>query len=168
MGGEIEVKSEPGEGTVFSVYLPRLQAASDVPGKTEIADLEKGTEKILLVDDEEPIVRFESRLLEKLGYMVTSKTSSTEALELFHEDPRKFDLVITDMNMPRMTGDQLAISMMDIRPDIPIVICTGFSEKISPEVIQKIGIKGFLMKPVTTSDLSQTIRNVLDSSKVST
>ena len=124
--------------------------------------LPTGHERILLVDDEEQIVFMEKAMLERLGYQVTARTSSIEALEAFREQPDKFDLVITDMTMPNMTGDKLAGELMKIRSDIPIILCTGFSEKISREKADTLGIMGFLMKPIAVKDLAQTIREALD------
>ena len=98
-------------------------------------------------------------------YTVSIRTSSIEALELFRSKPKDFDLVITDMTMPNLTGDQMAVEMMKIRPDISVIICTGYSKKISKETASKIGIKGFAYKPVVTSDLAKTVRKVLDEAK---
>ncbi|MBW2035495.1 MAG: response regulator, partial [Deltaproteobacteria bacterium] len=100
--------------------------------------------------------------LERLGYEVTTRTSSIEALELFKAKPDRFDLVITDMTMPHMTGDRLARELMKIRPDIPIILCTGFSERISEEKAKGMGIKAFVMKPLVMRDLANTVRKVLD------
>jgi len=122
----------------------------------------KGDERILLIDDETVIVSMEKEILERLGYQVTSRTSSIEALEAFREQPDKFDLVITDMTMPNMTGDKLAGELIKIRPDIPIIMCTGFSERMSEEKAEYLGIKGFLMKPILLKDLSSLVRKVLD------
>jgi DNA-binding NtrC family response regulator len=101
-------------------------------------------------------------MLEQLGYQVETRTSSMEALEFFHERSDRFDLVITDMTMPDMTGDQLAKKMMKIRPDIPIILCTGFSERISEKEAEKMGIRTFLMKPFKMRNLGDTVRKVLD------
>jgi len=162
MNGVIQVYSEPGKGTVFNVYLPVekspfAEQISDSNVKTQI-----GTEKILLVDDEETIISMEKLMLERLGYHVTSRTSSIEALEAFRAAPDKFDLVITDMAMPNMPGNKLSAELIKIRPDIPVLLCTGFSETMSEEKAASIGIKGFLWKPIVMKDLSQKIREVLD------
>jgi len=126
------------------------------------APIPSGTERILFVDDELALVDLGKKILERLGYHVTARTSSIEALELFIEQPEKFDLVITDMTMPNMTGDELAGRLMEIRPDIPIILCTGYSERISREKAQRMGIKEFILKPLVMSVLGRTIRNVLD------
>ncbi|MBW1911040.1 MAG: response regulator [Deltaproteobacteria bacterium] len=102
------------------------------------------------------------QMLERLGYEVTTRTSSIEALELFRAKPDQFDLVITDMTMPQMTGDKLSRELMQIRPDIPVIICTGFSERISDEKAKGMGIKAFVMKPIVIRDLANTVRRILD------
>jgi len=124
--------------------------------------IQHGTEQILLVDDEYAIATMEKQMLERLGYSVVSRTSSIDALEVFRADPDKFDLVITDMAMPNMSGDALASKMVKIRPDIPILLCTGFSEKMPEDKVAAMGIKNFLMKPITKQDLSKKVRKVLD------
>ncbi|MBW2610299.1 MAG: response regulator [Deltaproteobacteria bacterium] len=160
--GDIRVYSEPGKGSAFHVYLPVIQTPAETK-KIDIADsIPTGDERILLVDDEAPIVDIERQLLERLGYQVTARTSSTDALGAFRARPDKFDLVITDMTMPNMTGDRLAGELMKIRSDIPIILCTGFSEKISKERADFLGIKGFLMKPIAMREIANTIRQVLD------
>ncbi|MFP4348496.1 MAG: ATP-binding protein [Thermodesulfobacteriota bacterium] len=160
--GHISVHSAPDRGSVFEVWIPR--AAAIPGGKREVntAPLPKGTEHILLVDDEATIARMEKQMLERLGYEVTIRTGSIEALAAFQADPEKFDLVITDMTMPGMTGDRLAVEMMNRRPNLPVILCTGFSEQISPEKAASLGIGGFIMKPVVQSELAALIRNVLD------
>jgi len=162
MKGEIQVYSEPDKGTEFRIYLPIVKSASESQeSKTDEAVL-GGCERILLVDDEQVIITMERLVLERLGYQVTSRTSSIEALEAFKADPDKFDLVITDMSMPKMPGDKLAAELIKIRPDIPILICTGFSETLTEERIKSIGIKGLLMKPMTIKDLAPMLRDALD------
>jgi CheY-like chemotaxis protein len=105
-------------------------------------------------------------MLERMGYQVTSNTSSIEALEAFRASSDKFDMVITDMQMPNMSGDKLAVELTKIRPDIPILLCTGFSETMSEEKAASLGIKGFLLKPIVMKDLSRKIREVLDNNKI--
>jgi len=161
-GGDISVTSTPGEGSVFQVYLPVIDETDEETEIAEAGQTKNGKERILLVDDEEPIVDVEQQMLERMGYTVTSHTSSTEALEVFGEKPEQFDLVITDMTMPTMTGDQLAQRLMDIRPDIPVILCTGFNEAITEEKALEMGISKFVMKPVIKNDLATTIRTVLD------
>lgn len=163
--GDIHVKSTP-EETSFKVRLPITTGASfDTINQTESIAL--GTERILFVDDEPPIARMGGRILENLGYTVTIRTSSFEALELFREKSDAFDLVITDMTMPSMTGDMLSMQLKKIRHDIPIILCTGYSNKINEEEAKKIGLDAFAYKPFTQSDLAKTIREILDNNKAS-
>ncbi|MFH0729561.1 MAG: PAS domain S-box protein [Pseudomonadota bacterium] len=161
-GGDIRVYSETGKGAAFTVYLPVMEKTTESTMPDVAAVYETGTERILLVDDEEAIARLETQLLERLGYRVTARTSSADALEAFEANPSAFDLVLTDMTMPNMTGTQLAAKLFSIRPDIPIVICTGFSEKTSEEKAKANGINGFLMKPVVKSEMAKMVRKVLD------
>jgi PAS domain S-box-containing protein len=166
LGGAIHVYSEPEKGTEFNVYFPiekNILKEKVTNSKTEI---QGGTEHILLVDDEESIITMEKQILERLGYQVTSLTSSIEALEAFRANPEKFDLIITDMAMQKMPGDKLAGEMIKIRSDIPILLCTGFSETMSEEKIKFIGIKGLLLKPIIIKDLAKKIRESLDQSKI--
>jgi CheY-like chemotaxis protein/anti-sigma regulatory factor (Ser/Thr protein kinase) len=162
--GDINVKSTPGKGTIFQVYLPLIEDF-DIGVELESAGCAtKGEERILLVDDEEQIVTMERQMLETLGYRVTTRTDSQEALKVFAEQPHNFDLVITDMTMPHMTGDQLAQKMLDIEPQIPVILCTGFNEVITEEKALAMGIQKFVMKPIVKNDLATTIRTVLDQS----
>jgi len=163
-GGKINVYSQLGEGTAFRVYLP-ITKKRRVSESFETQVLPPGTERILLVDDEAPIAQMGSQILERLGYTVTKRTSSIEALELFKQKPDKFDLVISDTTMPNMTGDILSTELMAIRSDIPIILCTGYSKKISDETALEIGVKAFLYKPIVKSELAKTVRNVLDEAK---
>ena len=121
-----------------------------------------GTESILFIDDEILLVSLWKRNLESLGYKVTTRTSSIEALELFKARPNRFDLVITDMTMPNLTGDELALKIAKIRPDIPIILCTGFSYKITAEKAKEMGIKAFVLKPILKGVMAETVRSVLD------
>ena len=118
-----------------------------------------------MVDDEKAIIDITKKILTSLGYAVEARTSSLEALELFKAMPDKFDLVITDMTMPQMTGDTLARELMKIRPDLPVILCTGFSEKITKEKAETMGIKAFLLKPLLKEEMAHTIRKVLDEAK---
>ena len=160
-GGDITVESESGKGATFNVYLPRIEA--DVPPVAEASDqLPKGSERIIFVDDEKGAVDAIQPMLENLGYNVTPRTSSIEALEAFRNNPERFDLVITDQTMPNMTGKDLAKELMSIRPDIPIILCTGFSEQIDEKKAKAMGISAFVMKPIVMRDIANTIREVLD------
>jgi len=159
-GGTISVYSEPGEGSIFNVYLPAIESSSEQKAREE-KPVPTGTERILFVDDEQALVNMGKQLLESLGYEVTIRSSSIEALELFKVQPDKFDLVITDLTMPNMTGDELAQKLMAIRPDIPVILCTGFSTKMTAEKTKAMGIRAFVLKPIIKRDIAEAIRNVL-------
>ncbi len=163
--GTIKVDSQVGVGTTFKIYFPLLAGKEDQISTKTLESLPTGVEKILLVDDEETIARLEKQILERLGYHVTARTNSLEALQTFMGTPTAFDLVITDMAMPNMTGDRLSKELIAIRADIPIIICTGFSEKLDTQQAQKMGVKGFLMKPIVKSEMAKTVRKVLDESR---
>jgi PAS domain S-box-containing protein len=167
-GGDIRVYSEVGKGAVFSVYLPIINRTGDVTTPQAEAIYETGTENVLLVDDEAVIARLETQMLNRLGYRVTARTSSIDALAAFKANPAGFDLVLTDMTMPNMTGIELAEKILSIRRNIPIVICTGFSEKTDAQKAKANGIRGFLMKPVVKSDMARMVRRVLDEAKALT
>jgi CheY-like chemotaxis protein len=121
-----------------------------------------GTERILFVDDEEPLTKIGKRLLESIGYDVVTRTSGIEALELFRSVPERFDVVITDMTMPNLTGDMLAEQLLKIKPDIPIILCTGFSTMINEEKAKIKGIRALINKPILKRDIAEVIRKVLD------
>ncbi len=160
-GGAITVSSEPGKGTTFDIFLPKIEdAAFETPQLSEPVPRDK--EVILLVDDEEMVVDVTGKILERLGFAVVAKTSSLDALETFQEKPDEFDLVITDQVMPNMTGTQLAKKLISIRPDIPVILCSGFPENINLEEVESIGIKKFIMKPIGRNIIAKIIRAVLD------
>jgi PAS domain S-box-containing protein len=162
MNGAILVHSEPGRGTEFNIYLPVVGKMAENRPSLIKESLPKGSERILLVDDEEAIAHMEKQILERLGYHVTACTGSIEALELFRTNPHQYDLVITDLSMPKMPGDKLAVELIGIRPDISILVCTGFTETLTSEKIESIGIKGLLMKPIVIKDLSKKLREVFE------
>lgn len=160
-GGDITVESELGKGTAFQVLFPKFE--EDFSGDSEsTVQLPKGTGRILFVDDEKAAVDAMQPMLENLGYKVTARTSSIEALEAFRNNPQSFDIVITDQTMPNMTGNELAEELMPIRPDIPIILCTGFSEQIDENKAMNMGIRAFIMKPIIMHEIANTIREVLN------
>lgn len=164
-GGKIEVSSELAVGTVFHIYLPLIET-SPVESKTVSAEpVIGGAERILFVDDEEHIVLMTQQTLERLGYRATSRTSSVEALEVFKAKPDEYDLVITNMTMPKMTGVELAHSLKKIRPNIPVIICTEHSPQINEEKAKNLGLATYVMKPIVNQDIATIIRSVLDERK---
>ena len=160
-GGAITAYSEVGKGSTFSVFLPLLPEDSRLPEKMSAPSAETGTERILLVDDDPVQLKSLARMLEKLGYKVTARASGQTAATAFKRNPNAFDLVVTDQTMPRMSGLELAKSLVQIRPDIPIILNTGFSERVNGESVGKDGIRAFIMKPFTARELSGLIRRVI-------
>ena len=160
-GGNIYVYSEPGKGSTFKVYLPAIRRRLK-PKEMVERPVPTGTERILFIDDEPAIMKMGKQTLASLGYDVTSRTSSLEALELFKKKKGRFDLVITDMTMPHMTGEKLAEELMQLRPDIPVILCTGFSARIDEQKALAIGIRAFISKPFIKREIAEAIRKVLD------
>ncbi|NIV10520.1 MAG: response regulator, partial [Aliifodinibius sp.] len=160
--GIIFVTSQPGQGSTFTVYLPGYDQSA--PAEEQIDEaIPGGTEHILLVDDEQTFVAMEKQLLERLGYTVTTATHGFEALELFRITPNRFDLVMTDQLMPNMTGLELAEELLQIRPHLPIILMSGFSENISREQAQNMGLFDSISKPIVKRDMVVAVRNALDS-----
>jgi len=162
IGGEIQVSSQLKEGTTFEIFFPAVTVENIDKDETPVEMVVHGKERILIVDDEEQIVDFWTQLLGKMGYKVTGSTSGTEILKKFRLHPDEYDLVITDMAMSEITGDKLAEKILKIRGDIPIILCTGYSDNINMEKAKEIGIKAFLMKPIGKNELAKTIRDVID------
>ncbi|MDM8540288.1 response regulator [Desulfococcaceae bacterium HSG9] len=161
-GGDIRVTSKLDQGTVFKLYFPLIKGDTSLTGKHS-ERIPKGNEHILFVDDEEAVAVAGRRMLVHLGYTVTIKTNSSEALETFRSNPDDFDLVITDMTMPHLTGDRLARKLMYIRPEIPIILCTGYDKRLTLEKAKSLGVRDLLQKPVGWRDLAMAIRRALDS-----
>jgi len=161
--GHISVYSEPGQGSTFHVYLPitKMESAKSAERTVE-GRPQGGTERIIVIDDEEVIVKYIRTALAKYGYRITAYTNGLQALQDFAKRPGDFDLVITDMTMPYMTGRELAQKLLELKPDLPIILCTGYSELINKEKAKAMGIADYLQKPVPTNSLLKTIRNVLD------
>jgi len=164
-GGNILFSSKPGAGADFFIYLPVMDK-EEIKFKEDVLEnkslLPTGTEHILLIDDEETIIDTGREMLEYLGYSVETHNKSAYALNEFKKLPQRYDLVISDMTMPEMNGDELAKKMIEIRPDIPIIICTGYNPQIDEITAKTIGLKAFIFKPLTFQKLATTVRNVLD------
>jgi nitrogen-specific signal transduction histidine kinase/CheY-like chemotaxis protein len=165
-GGGITFTSEPDRGTTFHVFLPRSDHAEDLPEENTPGPVIGGKERILFLDDEEALVHANQKILERLGYEVVAGTDSLEALEVFRAQPERFDLIITDQTMPHMTGDTLARKILQLRPDIPIILCTGFGQASSGALTEAAaratGIREVVRKPVERSEMARIIRRVLD------
>jgi PAS domain S-box-containing protein len=160
--GHITVYSEPGRGTTFHVYFPAVSAQGNSVAAPDAAKIPRGDESILIVDDEKPILQLQRSLLESLGYRVTAVSDGTEALRRFAARPDEFDLVITDMTMPGMNGAVLSREMLRLRKDLPIILCTGFSELIDEDKARALGIRRYVMKPIIRAEIAEVIRELLD------
>jgi PAS domain S-box-containing protein len=162
-GGGVRIESRPHCGTIFEVFLPKAKVATPEP-EPETVSPRPGKERILFVDDAEEIVEVAVRSLGAQGYAMTGKTDASEALELFLRAPHQFDAVISDITMPRMRGDAFARALLSVRPDLPIILITGYSEVVTAETAKQLGVKEYLSKPVEPQVLAQTLRKVLDDS----
>ncbi|TKB10408.1 response regulator [Desulforhopalus sp. IMCC35007] len=160
--GHISVKSQVGHGTVFTILLPTTTQEDKKEDCKNDGELPSGRERILLIDDELTICKIVSRMLESQGYVVSFETNSEKAVKLFRADPNLFDLVITDMTMPKMPGDLVTCNLLAIRPDIPVIIATGYNKRITDNAAIDIGAKAFLPKPFEKATLIQMVRKVLD------
>ena len=160
-GGAISVQSQPGKGTRFEVLFPQIPVDKKTDNRGP-ESIPTGTESILFVDDEEAVAETGKSILERLGYRVEAHTNPQKALDKFSHHGHDFDLVITDMSMPHLSGEELSQRLMEIRPDIPILLCTGYSDKLNAENAYAIGITKFLIKPLEMGKLANIIREVLD------
>jgi CheY-like chemotaxis protein len=159
-GGEITVTPGSGRGATFAVYLPRLAEAAPADFVSP-QETPRGTERVLLVDDEPALVALGERMLQRLGYTVTVRSSAAEALATIRARPDDFDLLITDQTMPGMAGDALAQAVLEERAGFPIILCSGFSETVTEASVRAAGIRAYLMKPFTISALATTVRTAL-------
>jgi len=164
-GGDIRVVSHPGQGAVFQVLLPAHHVTARMPDATdEVPVAPGGRETILVVDDEPQVAHVLALMLDSLGYRAITHTSSREALRAFEGDPQAFDLVVTDMTMPEMTGDEFARATLRIRPDMPIILCTGFNEQMNEERARHIGIRQLIYKPLVRAKLAEVVKEALENS----
>lgn len=163
--GAIQIRSPMEQGTTVEVLFPEIQEEKAVPSTREHM-APSGKERILMVDVEKSLVKLVTQNLKRLGYTVTGMTDSVRALALFRETPHEFDLVITDMAMPQMSGDRLAAALLEIRDDLPILLCTGHSDLIDEDGAKQLGIKGFLKKPLDRDHLARAVRDLLDKSEL--
>ena len=162
--GAITVYSEPGQGTTFKILFPSVGKEPIQEDKS--ADISPtGNEKILIVDDEEALAEMGAAMLERLGYNVATEVNPVQALNLIKDDPSRFDLIITDMTMPHLTGDQFSKKVIEMNPELPIILCTGFSHKINRETALGVGICQYLEKPLTKTKLAKVVREVLSRPK---
>jgi len=159
--GIIIVGNNPDQGTTFSLFFPRIKVAVSTVATEETPD-SLGSEHILVVDDDPSIAKMLAIILRKAGYTVRTLGSSTKALEIFRANPTAFDLLVTDMTMPDLTGDKLASAIRQIDPDFPIILCTGYSSQIDEMQALELGIQAYLMKPVNMKELTGTVRQLLD------
>jgi len=160
-GGWIDVHSSPGRGAAFEVFLPEAVSGGS-SNEIRSGGEPGGHERILFVDDEELVVQLGEKMLKSLGYEVTSRYGSVEALDTVRVEPRKYDLVITDMTMPDMTGLRLAEQIHGMRPELPVILCTGYSELVNEAVVGQYGIRCFMTKPYSRADLAAAVRRALD------
>jgi len=162
-GGDISVCSEPGKKTSFDVFLPCFRERKKVERENTLTqEIPRGTERILLVDDEIALADVGTQVLERLGYQVVGKSNAIEALETFNREPEKFHLVISDLTMPHMTGFQLAEKIKQIKPDTPIILCSGFTSNATKKQIKNSGVSDFVTKPINKNELARVVRKVLD------
>ena len=163
--GAIKIESEIGKGTIVEVLFPLIEAQAEAETE-ETETLKMRTERILLVDDEPSLVKMITQMLKRSGYEVIGKTSSTSALKTFKETPEQFDLVISDITMPEMSGDQLAQAIKQVRPETPVILCTGHSNRMDENKAKIMGIEAFITKPFQKQDIANTVQNVLDETKI--
>jgi CheY-like chemotaxis protein len=159
-GGTIKVSSVVGKGSIFEVYLPRVKGEAPATDQSDMP-LPTGTGRILFVDDEPALAQAAQKMLGMLGYQVDTATSPIEALKLFSSNPSGFELVITDLTMPDMTGTMLVKELLQMRPEVPVILCTGFSDQANEEMLESMGINGLLITPLTIHELAHAVRMAL-------
>ncbi|MCE5336890.1 MAG: PAS domain S-box protein [Desulfobacteraceae bacterium] len=162
--GAVTVRSQYGKGSSFTIYIPKMDTAGELPQEL-LRPLPRGTERILFVDDERMVADMASRILERLGYSVIAKTNSLDALEIMRSNAEDVDLLITDYTMPNLTGIELAREIVKIRPDLPIIMCTGYGERVNELTARSAGVTAFALKPLDRSELAHLVRSLLDGVK---
>ncbi len=165
-GGDIIADSQVGKGSTFTVFLPQVVAEPEKEEETMVA-IPQGTECILFVDDEKTLLDTGKKMLQSLGYTVAGCDNSLEALKIFQQTPEKFDIVITDQAMPHMTGYDLSKIILEIKPTVPVILCTGYSDSLTPEKVEDAGIKALLYKPISKKEIAKTVREILDKHNLS-
>ncbi len=161
-GGAVTVYSEPGKGTVFHLYLPAAQGATEETQARSHTVFRGQGQHVLYVDDEEPLVFLMTRMLEQLGYKVTGCTDPEKALEMFRSGPQDFDVVVSDLSMPGMSGIDLARELLQIRPGIPILVASGYIRSADNEKVHSLGLPDLLLKPDTVEDLGQILHKLFE------
>ncbi len=161
--GAVLVESTPGKGTVFRLYVPAVEQGEEVPAAVAPVPIPRGSgERVLIVDDESALLRVNQRTLERLGYKVTAHTSPAAALDAFRMNPTEFDLVITDLAMPGMTGMEFSRELLRVRPDCPVVLTTGYTTTLDPKNVKSLGLAGLLFKPATAAAIGEMVRDALE------
>jgi CheY-like chemotaxis protein len=163
--GVVGAESQPGKGSVFTVLLPQSDSSRLASDDKEKSSTGLGGEHVLFVDDEPAVVEMAGAMLNRLGCRVTAVADAFAAMTVFSKDPQMFDVVITDQTMPGMTGFELAKKILSIREDIPVILCTGYSEAVSRDSAGEVGIREFVMKPITRDEMAQAIRRALKKEK---
>ncbi|MSO65420.1 MAG: response regulator, partial [Alphaproteobacteria bacterium] len=161
LGGTTTLRSPLGQGTTFDVWLPIHDGPATKADLIAVAEAPRGKGRILLVDDEAPIVRMGQKVLARLGYTVVGATVSEEALAALRATPHDFDLLITDQTMPGRTGDALIAEVRRVRPDLPIILSTGYSQAVGPDEAKRLGVTLFLMKPLESDELGRAVAEAL-------
>jgi CheY-like chemotaxis protein len=159
-GGAITLESEVGRGSTFDVFIPRIEVGPERES-TPSGIVSRGKERILVIEDDEIQLRSMAEMLKRLGYSVTAHSDGPEALDDFQRNPRGFDLVVTDQAMPWMSGIELAERMLMLRPDLPVILCTGYTDEVDEERARAVGVRGVVNKPFTLADVSAAIRQAL-------
>jgi two-component system, cell cycle sensor histidine kinase and response regulator CckA len=164
-GGVVAATTELGHGTTFDIFIPTIADAPTSSEAESVEDKPRGSEAILIVDDEPQVSSMLAKMLDRIGYKVDCFNSAPEAIEAFKRDPGKWSLVITDQTMPQMTGLELAKRILAQSPNLPVILCSGYTDSVSAEMVTAAGIKAFLTKPVDHASLARMIRELLGTAR---